>query len=120
MTRKSGGPNAVCSAASSAIEPTNTTTAVLTPSFDALSPRRFAGQFGVHPAGYRSRIRKTQTLEAGLIGWRERLAKRIDKPISRRTPLTPQQIRAILGALFFVKSAVYVGRTVRRALNQRR
>jgi hypothetical protein len=58
---------------------------------------------------------KTQTLEAGLIGWRERLAHRIDKPVSRRTPLSPDQVRAILGAVFFVSSALYVIRTVLRA-----
>jgi hypothetical protein len=63
---------------------------------------------------------KTQTLEAGLVGWRERLASRIEKPVSKRTPLNAKQIRAILGALFFVKSALYVGRVIRRAVAQRR
>jgi hypothetical protein len=62
---------------------------------------------------------KTQTLEAGLIGWRERFARKIEKPISKRTPLTARQVRAILGALFFVKSALYVGRSIRRALKNR-
>jgi hypothetical protein len=56
--------------------------------------------------------------EAGLVGWRERFARKIEKPVSRRTPLTPKQIRAILSALFFVKSAVYVGRAVRRAVRR--
>jgi hypothetical protein len=64
-------------------------------------------------------MNKTQTLEAGLIGWRERLAKKIDKPVSKRTPLTVQQVRALLGALFFVKSALYVGRSIRRAIRNR-
>jgi hypothetical protein len=64
-------------------------------------------------------MNKTQTLEAGLVGWRERVAKKIEKPVSKRTPLTAKQIRAILGALFFVKSAVYVGRSVRRAIKNR-
>jgi hypothetical protein len=62
---------------------------------------------------------KTQTLEAGLVGWRERLARKIDKPVAKRTPLTVQQVRAILGAIFFVKSALYVGRSVRRAIKNR-
>lgn len=58
---------------------------------------------------------KTQTLEAGLVGWRERLARKLEKPISKRTPLTANQVRAVLGALFFVKSAIYVARSIRRA-----
>jgi hypothetical protein len=62
---------------------------------------------------------KTQTLEAGLVGWRESLAKKIDKPVSKRTPLDANQIRAILGGIFFVSSAVYVGRAVRRAVKNR-
>jgi hypothetical protein len=69
--------------------------------------------------GTRPGMNKTQTLEAGLIGWRERLAKKIDKPVSKRTPLTVQQVRALLGALFFVKSALYVGRSIRRAIRNR-
>lgn len=63
---------------------------------------------------------KTQTLEAGLVGWRERFAERIEKPVTKRTPLNGKQLRAILGALFFVNSALYVGRVVRRAIKQRR
>lgn len=64
-------------------------------------------------------MKKTQTLEAGLVGWRERFAQKIEKPVSKRTPLTVKQIRALLGALFFVKSALYVGRSVRRAIKNR-
>ena len=62
---------------------------------------------------------KTERLEAGLVGWRERLARKIEKPVSKRTPLTVQQVRALLGALFFVKSALYVGRSIRRAIRNR-
>lgn len=61
---------------------------------------------------------KTQTLQAGLVGWRGRLADRIEKPVSKRTPLSAKQVRAILGALFFVKSAIYVGRSIRRAIKR--
>ncbi len=64
-------------------------------------------------------MKKTQTLEAGLVGWRERFAQKVEKPVSKRTPLTVKQIRAILGALFFVKSALYVGRSIRRAIKNR-
>ncbi len=64
-------------------------------------------------------MNKTQTLEAGLVGWRERLADRIEKPVTKRTPLNGKQLRAILGALFFVKSSWYVARAIRRAIRQR-
>jgi hypothetical protein len=63
---------------------------------------------------------KTQTLEAGLVGWRERFAQKIEKPVTKRTPLTGKQLRAILGALFFVKSTLYVGRAIRQAIAQSR
>lgn len=65
-------------------------------------------------------MNKTRTLEAGLVGWRERFVERIEKPVTKRTPLNGKQLRAIVGALFFVKSALYVGRAVRRAIKQRR
>jgi hypothetical protein len=60
-----------------------------------------------------------KAMEAGLIGWREQFAKRIEKPVSKRTPLNGQQIRAILGALFVINTALYLGRVVRRAIAQR-
>ena len=61
-------------------------------------------------------LKKTRKLEAGLVGWRESFATRIEKPVSKRTPLTGRQVREILGALFFLKSALYVGRSIRRAI----
>jgi hypothetical protein len=64
-------------------------------------------------------MNKTQTLEAGLVGWRERLARKVDKPVSKRTPLNADQIRAILGGIFFVSSALYVGRAIARAIKNR-
>ena len=64
-------------------------------------------------------MNKTQTLEAGLVGWRARLARKIDKPVAKRTPLSVKQVRAILGAIFFVKSSLYVVRSIRRAIKNR-
>jgi hypothetical protein len=63
---------------------------------------------------------KAKTLEAGLVGWREQLAKKVEKPVSKRTPLRAQQIRAILGALFVINAALYLGRVFNRAVTQRR
>ena len=60
-------------------------------------------------------MNKTQTLEAGLVGWRDRFARKIDKPVSKRTPLTQAQVRAILGALFFLSSLLYVVKSIRAA-----
>ena len=65
-------------------------------------------------------LTKTQTLEAGLIGWRERLAQKVEKLVSKRTPLNGRQIRAILGALFVINAALYLGRVFNRAVTQRR
>lgn len=73
----------------------------------------------LRPEGYARGMNKTQTLEAGLIGWRERFAQKVEKPVSRRTPLSANQVRAIIGAFFFIKSAFYVVRSVRRALKNR-
>jgi hypothetical protein len=46
-----------------------------------------------------------RAMEAGLVGWRERLAQRIEKPVSKRTPLSARQ---------------YVARALRRAAAHRR
>ena len=62
---------------------------------------------------------KTERLEAGLTGWRAKLADVVEKPLAKRTPLTIQQVRRILGAFFIVKSALYLGRTARRAKKKR-
>jgi hypothetical protein len=70
-------------------------------------------------AGKSADMAKTQTLEAGLVGWRERFAEKIEKPVTKRTPLNGKQLRAILGALFFVNSALYVGRAISRAIRRR-
>jgi hypothetical protein len=64
-------------------------------------------------------MNKTHALEAGLVGWRDRLATRIEKPVSKRTPLNAHQVRAILGAIFFVSSALYVGRAIAQAIRNR-
>ena len=58
---------------------------------------------------------KTERLEAGLTGWRAKLADVVEKPLAKRTPLTVAQIRRILGAVFILKSALYLGKTARRA-----
>ena len=43
---------------------------------------------------------------AGLTGWRETLADRVASPVAGKTPASEDQVRAIVGATFFLLSAV--------------
>lgn len=58
----------------------------------------------------------TQLGQAGLQGWREKLADGVAEPVSERVPLDEDQVRAAIGALFFVLSVVYVLQAVKAAL----
>jgi hypothetical protein len=58
----------------------------------------------------------TELGQTGLIGWREKVGARIAGPASERTPLTDEQVRALVGALFFALAVSYVAGTIRRAL----
>ena len=53
--------------------------------------------------------------QAGLQGWRVKAADVVAQPVSRYTPLTDDQVRAAMGAVFFGLSLVYVVGTLRRA-----
>ena len=57
----------------------------------------------------------TQVGQAGLQGWREKVADGIAEPVSDRTPLDEEQVRALIGAVFFVLSVLYVVKTLRSA-----
>lgn len=52
--------------------------------------------------------------KAGLQGWRATVADAVASPVARRSPFTDDQVRAALGAAFFVLSVVYVVQTVRK------
>ena len=52
--------------------------------------------------------------EAGLAGWRAKLADAVARPVARHSGLTDDQVRAAVGAVFFVLSVVYVGGTLKR------
>ena len=54
----------------------------------------------------------TQLGQAGLKGWRARVGDRAAPAIARRTPLTDEQARALIGAVFFGLSVFYVAKTV--------
>ena len=53
---------------------------------------------------------------AGLQGWRRKVGDGLAGPEAQRTPLQPEQVRAAVGALFFVLSVMYVAKTVSAAV----
>jgi len=54
------------------------------------------------------------------VGWREKAAAGVAGPASKRTGLAEEQVRAVMGALFFGLAVYYVGGTLRRALTTTR
>jgi hypothetical protein len=58
--------------------------------------------------------------QAGLSGWREKLADGAAAPFEDRTPVEPDQVRAVVGAVFFVLSVVYVVSTARQIIRELR
>jgi hypothetical protein len=54
--------------------------------------------------------------QTGLVGWREKVADGIAGPVSERTGLSDEQVRALVGALFFALALYYVAGTLRRAV----
>jgi hypothetical protein len=55
---------------------------------------------------------------AGLQGWRKALGDRVAPPVAQRTPLGEDQVRAAVGALFFVLSVSYVVKTISAAARE--
>jgi hypothetical protein len=58
--------------------------------------------------------------QAGLQGWREKLADGIADPVARRAPLDSEQVRAVIGVVFFVLAVLYVIRTISAATREAR
>ena len=52
--------------------------------------------------------------KAGLHGWRANVADAVAGPVARRVPVTDDQVRAVVGALFLALSVMYVASTVKR------
>lgn len=50
---------------------------------------------------------------AGLQGWRSTIGDAVARPVSRRTGLDAEQVRAAVGFVFFCLALAYVTRTVR-------
>jgi hypothetical protein len=62
----------------------------------------------------------TRLGQAGLQGWREKVADGIAEPVARRTAVDAEQVRAVLGAVFFVLSVMYVVKTLTAARRETR
>ena len=54
----------------------------------------------------------TRLGQAGLQGWREKLGDTVAEPVSDRTPLSEDQVRALVGGVFFVLAVLYVVKTL--------
>jgi hypothetical protein len=58
--------------------------------------------------------------QAGLVGWRKAIADRVAPPAAKRAPLSEEQVRAAIGAAFFLLSAYYVTSTIARMIKSAR
>ena len=62
----------------------------------------------------------TELGQAGLQGWRGKVADGISQPVAKRAPVKEDQVRAAVGAAFFVLAVVYVIKTISAATRQAR
>lgn len=62
----------------------------------------------------------TQLGQTGLQGWREKVADGVSEPLAKRAPLDEDQVRAVIGAAFFVLSVIYVVKTISEATRRAR
>jgi hypothetical protein len=62
----------------------------------------------------------TELGQAGLQGWRGKLADGISQPVADRAPIKEDQVRAVVGAGFFVLAVIYVVKTISAATRQAR
>jgi hypothetical protein len=60
----------------------------------------------------------TELGQAGLQGWRQKVADGISQPVADRAPLEEEQVRAVIGAAFFILSVIYVVKTISAATRQ--
>jgi hypothetical protein len=54
----------------------------------------------------------TRAGQAGLQGWRAKVADGVAEPVANRTGLSEDQVRALIGAAFFVLAVLYVAKTL--------
>ena len=56
----------------------------------------------------------------GLAGWRGSLADRVAPPAAKRAPVSEDQIRGAIGAIFYVLSIYYVAATTVKMVKRAR
>ena len=52
----------------------------------------------------------TQVGQAGLQGWRGKVADGVAEPVANRVGLSEEQVRALIGAAFFVLAVFYIAK----------
>jgi hypothetical protein len=57
--------------------------------------------------------------KAGLQGWRGKVGDVVAAPVAKRSRFSDDQVRAVVGVVFFVLSVLYVVGTVRRMVKRR-
>jgi hypothetical protein len=62
----------------------------------------------------------TELGHTGLQGWRQKVADGISKPVANRAPVEEDQVRAVIGAAFFVLAVIYVAKAITAATRQAR
>jgi hypothetical protein len=62
----------------------------------------------------------TELGQTGLQGWRGKVADGISQPVANRAPLDEDQVRAVVGATFFVLAVIYVVKTISEASRRAR
>jgi len=62
----------------------------------------------------------TEAGKAGLQGWRGKVADTVAEPVSKRTGVEADQVRAVIGATFVVLALVYLANTIRELVKQSR
>jgi hypothetical protein len=62
----------------------------------------------------------TEAGQAGLQGWRAKVADGIAAPIANRTRLNEDEVRALIGAAFFILAVIYVANAMGTLVRQAR
>ena len=62
----------------------------------------------------------TELGQAGLQGWRGKVADGISQPVADRAHIKEDHVRAVVGAAFFVLAVIYVVKTISAATRQAR
>lgn len=86
----------------------------------AIRPRRFGNPPLTANEQDTWQRQPTRIGTAGLQGWRRKVGDTVAAPVAQRTPLATEQVRAAVGALFFVLSVMYVVKTLTAASRELR